>query len=273
VITSDRIDRHRSEKEFYDSYWQGRLVLTCDEKCRLRFILSSLKSCLKYDTKAAINFNPDSHVSPSGPRRIADVGCGRGWLTDFLSRFGETTGFDLSTIEARKRYPDRTFVECDILDLGKPASLNAREGSASWAEKFSVAVCSEVLEHVRVEDQPRLIESLASILHREGTLVLTTPNRPAISNLVKRLSLQHELQPVEDWLDVAALRNLVAPRFDILELTTVMFFPVAARRIGVFSRLYRALYEQLGGYKVLDPLLGSTLKGLYIALAARKRSD
>ncbi|MFH0778529.1 MAG: methyltransferase domain-containing protein, partial [Candidatus Eisenbacteria bacterium] len=229
----------RAEKAFYDAYWQGKHALACDEKCRLRFILS------EFGKRRASCF------------RIADVGCGRGWLTQTLSRFGAVTGFDLSVAEAAQRYPKLRFVQCDVLNL-RP-------------DNFDVAVCSEVIEHIRAGEQPGLIDSLSSILKDGGTLILTTPNRSQVSRLVSELGLESELQPVEDWLDIEGLEKLLAPRFEIERLSTVMFFPLRVRRVGPLSRLYRFFYEELGFYRVVDPLLTRSTHGMYITVVARKR--
>lgn len=238
-----------SQKAFYDSFWQTQIALSCDEKCRLRFILS--------EAKRLRNALIASTRTTSVGLRIADVGCGRGWLTQLLSQFGEVTGFDRSTTEAKKRYPGLRFVECDILELPR--------------DIFDVAVCSEVVEHVRTEEQPKLMQSLFLILRRGGTLIMTTPNKPKASRLTTELSLEHELQPVEDWLDVRELRELVSLRFEIPKIGTVMFLPVAVRKVGWLSRIYRAVYEQLGGYRIVDPLLQRTTQGLYFGLVARKK--
>jgi len=53
----------------------------------------------------------------------------------------------------------------------------------------------------------------------------------------------------------------------------MMFFPVAFRKIGPLSRTYRALYEQLNGYRLLDPMLRRTKQGLYIGLVGRRKSQ
>ena len=245
----NREETPESQKAFYDSFWQTQIALSCDEKCRLRFILSELR-------RPGNTLSAPNRTTPLA-LRIADVGCGRGWLAQLLSQFGEVTGFDRSTTEAKKRYPGLRFVECNVLELPR--------------DTFDVAVCSEVVEHVRTEEQPKLMESLFLILRPGGTLIMTTPNKPKASRLTTELSLEHELQPVEDWLDVRELRELVSLRFEIRRIGTVMFFPVAVRKIGRLSRVYRAVYEQLGGYRIVDPLLQRTTQGLYIGLVASKK--
>lgn len=280
----DKSNTQDSERSFYESFWQPQVALSCDEKCRMRFILSEMRRLRK--TVNAVNRSTSETASsgeyagtaesarlvPSARTevsawangkaarlRIADVGCGRGWLTQFLSALGETTGFDRSVTEAKKRYPSVHFVECDILELPP--------------NDFDVAICSEVIEHVRREQQPKLIETLFSVLRPGGTLIMTTPNEPEVSRLTTQLSLQKELQPVEDWLDAKALESLVGARFAIERIVTVMFFPIAVRRIGPLSRIYRAVYEEMNGYRVVDPLLQQTKLGLYIGLAGRKMPE
>jgi len=232
-------ESQREQKKFYEHFWRELDALTCDEKCRMRFILSELR-----------------RLKGAG-LRLADVGSGRGWLTELMSHFGEATGFDQSASVARRRYPLRHFVECDVTALA--------------ADDFDVAVCSEVIEHIRYENQPELVRSLFSILKEGGKLILTTPNKPSVSDAVDKLSLQHELQPIENWLDIEELSRLVSPQFEIERIGTVMFFPVALRKVAPLSRLYRLLYEQAKTYRLLDPLLQRTRLGLYIALVARRK--
>jgi len=267
------------DKTFYDGYWKDRLALTCDEKCRLRFIVSELGTIVRREARAAIDLGTKLAAAGSKPRlRIADVGCGRGWLTEVLSHFGEAVGFDQSTVEAARRYPRLRFVECDVLDLGRALAPTKRDEHCKPGPRepdvtagFDVAVCSEVVEHIRQEDQLRLVESIAGILRQDGTLILTTPNRPVVADVVKTLTLQNELQPVEDWLDADALTRLLRQHFEVQELTTVMFFPARVRKVGPLSRAYRTFYETWGAHRAMDPILGPTLRGLYLGAVARKR--
>jgi 2-polyprenyl-3-methyl-5-hydroxy-6-metoxy-1,4-benzoquinol methylase len=269
------------DKTYYDGYWKDQVALTCDERCRLRFIVSKVDAVARREARAAINLGSKLGPSAPAPRlRIADVGCGRGWLTEELSRFGDAVGLDQSTVEAARRYPRLRFVECDVLDLRRaltePASRETRgaragsEGSVT-AAGFDVVVCSEVMEHIRREDQPRLVESIAGILRQEGTLIITTPNKPVVAGLVETLALQNGLQPVEDWLDAEGLATLLRPHFEVRELTTVMFFPARVRKVGFLSRAYRIFYESWGAHKAVDPVLGPTLRGVYLAVVATKR--
>src|SRR5688572_19310330 len=93
--------------------------------------------------------------------RILDVGCGPGWYTDKLARFGNVTGLDLSedAIEmARTRFPHITFIAGNIYDQWLPA------------EHFDVVVSLEVIDHV--EDSLIFLERIERALKPGGHLIL-----------------------------------------------------------------------------------------------------
>jgi trans-aconitate methyltransferase len=68
-------------------------------------------------------------LNPQPGERILDVGCGTGQLTAEIARSGATVvGLDSSAemlAEARKNYPDLTFVEGDAASFGFPETFDA----------------------------------------------------------------------------------------------------------------------------------------------------
>src|SRR5437870_9740293 len=71
--------------------------------------------------------------------RILDVGCGPGWYTDKVARFGQVTGMDLSEeaiAMARSRFPHITFIAGNIYEYPLPAG------------HFDAVVSQEVIDHV-----------------------------------------------------------------------------------------------------------------------------
>lgn len=90
------------------------------------------------------------------PRRhLLDAGCGRGGTAAYLQHhgWGQVTGFDIeaqSIEDARKTYPDPTFVACDICDA--PARLGRR---------FDVIAMFNVL--YALSDQPAALRALADV--------------------------------------------------------------------------------------------------------------
>jgi len=97
---------------------------------------------------------------------ILDLGCGTGWFTAAASRFGRTTGIDLSETAiavARAAYPNVTFVAGNVYEMALPAAY------------FDVVVSQEVVAHV--EDPSAYLAIIARILKPDGYLIITTANR------------------------------------------------------------------------------------------------
>jgi len=128
------------------------------------------------------------------PLRILDVGCGRGWLTQELSRFGSVVGVDFSVQEARRCYPNLSFKEANIV-------LQFPKGT------YDVVVSSEVIEHLPQEHQAGHIRNSADALCEGGLFILTTPNKQQVEQLTKKHSDTSYLQPIENWLSVKKVGN------------------------------------------------------------------
>jgi len=140
--------------------------------------------------------------------RILDVGCGAGWLSSALDRYGTVTGVDLADeviARARTRYPSATFVAGDFTHLTFDPNV------------FDVVVALEVLSHVA--DQAAFVAKLASHLPPGGLLMLATQNRPVLENY-NRIPPPAPGQ-IRRWVDKTELAALLAPHFDVVELFSV----------------------------------------------------
>jgi 2-polyprenyl-3-methyl-5-hydroxy-6-metoxy-1,4-benzoquinol methylase len=137
---------------------------------------------------------------------ILEVGCGAGWLCPELMPFGRVTGTDLSDEvlnRAKQRMPEVNFVAGDFMSL-------------EFAT-FDVVVTLEVLSHVA--DQPAFISKLASHIRPGGYLMMATQNRPVLQKF-------NNIPPpkpgqLRRWVDQSELRNLLEPKFEVLELFSV----------------------------------------------------
>lgn len=122
--------------------------------------------------------------------RILDVGCGRGWLANILSCYGEVIGVDPVPdviAYARSLYPSISFMVStpdDFLASGQDA-------------KFDVVVASEVIEHIPSEGKDSFVLTLKSFLKTDGRIILTTPRGELFRSWSK---LNPRQQPIEAWL-------------------------------------------------------------------------
>ncbi|AWD32533.1 Ubiquinone biosynthesis O-methyltransferase [Candidatus Kinetoplastibacterium sorsogonicusi] len=105
-------------------------------------------------------------------KKILDVGCGGGILSETLSSLGGlVTGIDMSkkSIEIAK-YHCRNY---DVKPKYYRTSIELFEKTSS--EKFDIITCMEMLEHV---DNPiSIINSCKNLLNDDGVIVLSTINR------------------------------------------------------------------------------------------------
>jgi len=117
----------------------------------------------------------ESHLA-AGPRRVLDVGCGGGFLSNHLGSLGhEVTGLDASA---------------DALGV---AALHDRSGSVRYQQGdalhlpfpdgcFDVVCAMDFLEHV--EDRDRAIAEAARVLAPSGLFFFHTFNRNFLSWLI-----------------------------------------------------------------------------------------
>ncbi|MBL8202533.1 MAG: bifunctional 2-polyprenyl-6-hydroxyphenol methylase/3-demethylubiquinol 3-O-methyltransferase UbiG [Chromatiales bacterium] len=106
-------------------------------------------------------------------RRVLDVGCGGGLLSEAMARQGaRVTGIDLS--------PESLAVARLHLVESAPLQVDYREISAEHLaeeapQSFDLVTCMELLEHV--PDPARLVRSCARLARPGGTVLFSTINR------------------------------------------------------------------------------------------------
>ncbi len=113
--------------------------------------------------------------TPLSGKPVLDMGCGAGLLTEPLARMGgSVTGVDAApeNIAVAKAHAMQSELAIDY---------RAGEIDAVAGETFDLVTCLEVIEHVA--DPASFIAGLAGLLAPGGLLVLSTPNRTALSRL------------------------------------------------------------------------------------------
>lgn len=137
-------------------------------------MLKELKNLLKAEIDPAFAERATyifSELETTNPKRVLDVGCGRGFYLTALANYSfidEICGIDIKTTYlavARKNNRDKRV---HML----PASIYELPYEDS---SFDFIICSEVLEHL--ENDSKALQEIHRVLKKNGTLVITVPNR------------------------------------------------------------------------------------------------
>ncbi len=104
-----------------------------------------------------------------------DVGCGAGLLAEPLARMGAAvTGIDAAPENVAAAKAHAAAGGLSIAYRAAPVEVLVDEGST-----FDLVTCLEVVEHV--VDRPAFLGHLWTLTASGGTLVMSTPNRTALS--------------------------------------------------------------------------------------------
>lgn len=136
------------QREYWDERWTRQRSPNAFQRRRADTILAILTSLRLRDPE------------------ILDFGCGTGWFTAELSRFGRPMGIDLSEVaitQAQAAYPEVPFLAVNLFQTSLAAG------------RFDVVVSQEVLAHVG--DPDAYLGIIARMLKPGGYLIITTANR------------------------------------------------------------------------------------------------
>lgn len=207
-------------------------------------------------------------LEDSPPKKISilDFGCGTGWLSHLLSKYGNVTGIDISekAIElASQKYKDINFVSFD-------ASSKAFEKIKETT--FDLIVSSEVIEHV--QDQREYFYNMMRLLKPEGFLILTTPNGQWKKNYFYK-ERSNWGQPFEFWLDPDWLKHLAKPYLKDVHVSSFNSADLLnLKSFGLFNffgnRFLKKFMKIMGLYAVYCNQLDKAGFGLYLILSGRK---
>lgn len=124
-----------------------------------------------------LHFHCDSSLlKPLSGKTALDVGCGAGLLCEPLARLGaRVTGLDAAAenIAVAKAHAGPQGLDIEYRN----------EGIEDFSGKvFDLVTSLEVIEHV--DDPQGFVDGLANSLADDGLMIISTPNRTALSNLL-----------------------------------------------------------------------------------------
>ncbi|ASK89265.1 bifunctional 2-polyprenyl-6-hydroxyphenol methylase/3-demethylubiquinol 3-O-methyltransferase UbiG [Sphingorhabdus sp. SMR4y] len=124
-----------------------------------------------------LHFHCDSSLlRPLSGKSALDVGCGAGLLCEPLARLGaRVTGLDAA---AENIAVAKAHAEPQGLDIDYRNEAVEDFGGTD----FDLVTSLEVIEHV--DDPQAFVNGLAASLADDGLMILSTPNRTALSNLL-----------------------------------------------------------------------------------------
>ncbi len=171
----------QSHSEFYDEVWKTAPQLPAQVESYSQIRMDFIDYVMR------------QYIKPASELNILDLGCGSGWLTAFVSKYGSATGVDFAPNAiraAQEKYAGKaSFVVADAESptLGVPMD-----------KPYDLVISSEVIEHI--ENQPAHLRTITQFLGRNGWLIFTTPNKRLWDFYTTEPRFEANVQPIENWL-------------------------------------------------------------------------
>lgn len=173
---------------------------------------------------------------PLRGKTALDMGCGAGLLAEPLARLGAAvTGVDAApeNVGAARAHADKSRLSVDYV-VGDVEAVRGR--------RFDLVTSMEVVEHVT--DPQAFVEGLADLVEPGGLLILSTPNRTALSRALM-ITLAEGVGAIprgthqwDKFLTPEELSALVeGAGLEVIDLTGLTFSPARGFALGPDLRL------------------------------------
>jgi len=182
-----------------------------------------------------------SVIDRSSPRTVLDVGCGPGWLSQYLSmRVARTVGVDVSM--ALLTHAKRNSSERAAFVLADACRLPLASGS------IDLAICMGALHHLPPKET---LGELRRVLGRGGELLLFEPNALNLIAMIGRRVFPTEVHTANEVpFNPLKLSQLLSSNdWKILHWETRFYF------VFVLSRIFKIIGTQRNLSKRLLPLV------------------
>ncbi|MGP5549745.1 bifunctional 2-polyprenyl-6-hydroxyphenol methylase/3-demethylubiquinol 3-O-methyltransferase UbiG [Psychrobacter namhaensis] len=194
TTTAINVDPSEVEKfnQLADEWWSNTgAFATLHEinPLRLNWIEENVKRGYQHD-----NARQDVHKTATTGltgKKVLDVGCGGGILSESMARRGaDVTGIDLGTenLKAAALHAEQSGLEHTLRYQHIPVETLAK----THAGQFDVVTCMEMLEHV--PDPSSIVQACFDLLAPGGVCVLSTINRNPKSYLFAIVGAEYVLR-------------------------------------------------------------------------------
>ena len=161
---------------------------------RLNWIEENVKR--SYQNGSANNDSANKEVNKTAEtglagKKVLDVGCGGGILSESMARRGaDVTGIDLGTenLKAAALHAEQSGLEATL----RYQHIPIEELAKTHAGQFDVVTCMEMLEHV--PDPSSIVQACFELLAPGGVCVLSTINRNPKSYLFAIVGAEYVLR-------------------------------------------------------------------------------
>lgn len=162
---------------------------------RLNWIEENVKRGYQYDSttkndNATQSINKTAETGLAG-KKVLDVGCGGGILSESMARRGaDVTGIDLGTenLKAAALHAEQSGLDHTL----RYQHIPVEELAKTHAGQFDVVTCMEMLEHV--PDPSSIVQACFKLLAPGGVCVLSTINRNPKSYLFAIVGAEYVLR-------------------------------------------------------------------------------
>jgi SAM-dependent methyltransferase len=144
--------------------------------------------------------------------RILDVGCGSGWLSEYLARLGyDVTGIDLNPdlIRLSQERLNKVAYPVDHETPLRSRFLTHDVELAPLDETFDAIICYDAMHHFL--DESAVVRHFAAMLPIGGLLFILEGQRPPLASAgeAELIAAMHEHRGLESPFDPAYLRQLL----------------------------------------------------------------
>lgn len=142
----------------------------------------------------------ETQINPNLNSKVLDLGCGRGWLSNLLSNYGQVIGIE--PVDNVVQYAKKLFPNIEFF-TGTAETLLINK----FHDKFDFIVSSEVFEHIVDDRKTEFVKNIHTLLKENGFVIITTPRKDIQEEWLKIVGAN---QPVEDWIsekDLEAIFN------------------------------------------------------------------